>query len=268
VSIEALIFDVDGTLADTEECHRQAFNQAFDEAELGWHWSPVDYKHLLKTTGGKERMAAHLHTLALPEDEQRRVQAMIPALHAAKTRIYTALVHAGRVPLRPGVARLLAEAREAGLRLGIATTTSAENVDALLAATLGEAGTALFEVIACGDQVPRKKPAPDIFKLALDTLGLPPERAVALEDSGNGLRAARAAGLWTVVTPSFWTADDDLSDAQLVLPHLGDPVWPLPFAAAATLQGARWLSARALVSLAGTPAPAPTESALDQGMAR
>lgn len=253
MTIQAFIFDVDGTLADTEECHRQAFNHAFAEADLDWHWSPVDYRQLLKTTGGKERMAAHLRTLGLPADEERRVMALIPSLHAAKTRHYTALVQAGQVPLRPGVARLLAEAREAGLRLAIATTTSAVNIQALLQAALGHGGPGLFDAIACGDQVARKKPAPDVYQLALSRLGLGPQQAVALEDSANGLRAARAAGLWTVVTPCFWTLDDDLADAQLVLPHLGDPAQPLPGAVHPLLRGATWLTAQALAELAGPP---------------
>lgn len=267
MNIEALIFDVDGTLADTEECHRQAFNQAFNEAGLDWHWSPVDYRRLLKTTGGKERMADYLATQALPDGERRRVAAMIPALHAAKTRYYTARVQAGQVPLRPGVARLIAEAREAGLRLGIATTTSAQNIEALLLATLGGAGPRLFDAVACGDEVPCKKPAPDVYQLVLARLALPAACAVAFEDSANGLRAAQAAGLWTVVTPSFWTADEDLSDGQLVLPHLGDPEHPLPASSAALLQGARWLGLDALVSRAQGGRPARFSPSLDQGIA-
>lgn len=267
MKIQALIFDVDGTLADTEECHRQAFNQAFDEAGLDWHWSPTDYRRLLQTTGGKERLAAHLQSLDWPEAERQRVAAMIPALHAAKTRHYTARVEAGQVPLRPGVARLIAEARQAGVRLAIATTTTAENIQALLVATLGAPGPSWFDAIACGDQVPRKKPAPDVYQLALARLGLPAESAVALEDSGNGLRAAQAAGLWTLVTPCFWTAEDDFSGAQLVLPHLGDAEHPLPAASAALLQGARWLGLDTLAAhrQGGRP-PRPTES-LHRGVA-
>lgn len=249
MSIDALIFDVDGTLADTEEAHRVAFNLAFERLHLGWRWSRSDYLPLLDVTGGKERIAAHVHTLALSAPERRRLLDLVPAVHAEKNRFYTSLVHDGGVPLRPGVARLLDEAEHAGLRLAIASTTSAINVDALLHATLGARGPQRFATIACGDQVQRKKPAPDVYQLALRTLGLAPERAVAFEDSHNGLRAARAAGLWTVVTPTPWTEGHDFRAAGLLLPHLGDQQWPWPAGRGDTA----WLSLSELRRLAAPP---------------
>lgn len=239
--IEALIFDVDGTLADTEEAHRRAFNAAFDRLGLGWHWTAPQYKLLLTVTGGKERLGTYIRTLPVTPDERRALHARVPEIHAAKTAIYTAFVTEQGVPLRPGVHRLLAEANNAGIRLGIASTTSALNIDALLRATLGADAPARFEVVVCGDEVRRKKPAPDVYLRALDLLGVPAQRAIAIEDSAVGLRSATAAGLWTLVTPTFWTDGGDFGAAGLVLPHLGDPAHPLPDEPGGRLRGAAWL---------------------------
>ena len=202
MTLEALIFDVDGTLADTEEAHRVAFNLAFERRRLNWAWSAAEYRELLKITGGKERIAAYIDSLPMDASSRRRLTETVPAIHADKTRFYSAVVADGAVPLREGVARLLDEALDAGCKLAIASTTTAVNIDALLSATLGPRGLDMFSVIACGDQVRAKKPAPDIFELALRGLDLLPEHVVAFEDSPNGLRAARAAGLRTVVTPT------------------------------------------------------------------
>jgi HAD superfamily hydrolase (TIGR01509 family) len=221
VSIEALIFEVDGTLAETEELHRQAFNRAFEQCGLDWRWERPEYKALLKVTGGKERLRAAIDALPVSAAEKKRLHERVPELHAAKTRHYTEAVRRGGLELRSGVARLLDEARRAGLRLAIASTTSAVNIDALLQATLGPEGLSMFDVIACGDQVRAKKPAPDIYRLALGTMGVQPERAIAIEDSPNGLRSALGAGLWTLVTPTFWTEGGDFSGAGWVLPDLG-----------------------------------------------
>jgi HAD superfamily hydrolase (TIGR01509 family) len=222
MSVEALIFDVDGTLADTEEAHRIAFNSAFEQHRLGWTWDRTEYRQLLEIAGGKERIAAYIDSLPVSASERRNLLARVPELHADKTRLYGEVVNAGGVPLRDGVERLLNEALEQGCHLAIASTTTAANINALLNATLGPRGLDLFAVIACGDQVRAKKPAPDIYRLALDTLGLPPEQALAVEDSAHGLRAATAAGLWTLVTPTFWTQDGDFRAAGLLLPDLGE----------------------------------------------
>ncbi|HET7794607.1 MAG TPA: HAD-IA family hydrolase [Rhizobacter sp.] len=222
MSIEALIFDVDGTLADTEEAHRLAFNRAFELQRVGWSWSRAEYRQLLEITGGKERIAAFIDSLPLPAAERQRLQALVPALHADKTRFYGEAVEQGQVTLREGVERLLHEALDEGCRLAIASTTTAANISALLNATLGARGIDLFAVIACGDQVRAKKPAPDVYELVLSVLGLPPEQALAIEDSAHGLHAATAAGLWTLVTPTFWTQGSDFSRAGLVLPSLGE----------------------------------------------
>jgi beta-phosphoglucomutase-like phosphatase (HAD superfamily) len=218
--LEALIFDVDGTMADTEEAHRVAFNLAFERYRLGWVWEPDEYRELLHITGGKERIATYIETLAQPDAERRRLSTMVPDIHAEKTRFYSSFVADGAVPLRPGVAQLLDEALDNGCKLAIASTTTAVNIDALLQSTLGPRGLDMFSAIACGDQVRAKKPAPDIYRLALLGLGLLPEHAIAFEDSPNGLRAANAAGLRTVVTPNFWTEGADFSAASLLLPSL------------------------------------------------
>ena len=218
--LEALIFDLDGTLADTEETHRQAFNAAFIEFALWWDWSPSLYVRLLEISGGKERLRHYIGTLRVQPAERARLLQTVPALHETKTRIYTELVDRGRRPLRAGVLPLLSAASAAGLKLAIASTTTSANVSALLQANLGPASGIVFDVIACGDQVKEKKPAPDIYRLVLASLRLAPEACIAFEDSLNGLRAAKAAGLVTVVTPSRWTVEQDFAAADLLLPTL------------------------------------------------
>jgi|GraSoiStandDraft_41_1057321.scaffolds.fasta_scaffold42318_6 HAD superfamily hydrolase (TIGR01509 family) len=256
MTLRALIFDVDGTLADTEEVHRRSFNTAFARAGLDWAWSREAYRELLKVTGGKERIASHIDSLALRDGERRSLHARIAEIHADKTRIYSSVVAAGKVPLRDGVARLLKEARDAGCHLAIASTTTAANVDALLQATLGARGLEMFDVIACGDLVGTKKPAPDIYQLALATLGVAPEEAIAFEDSVNGLRSAVGAGLWTVLTPTYWTEGGDFCEAALVLPRLGDPQQPLEGEPGDRLGRAAWLTLDELIERR-TPPPAP-----------
>lgn len=222
--IKALIFDVDGTLAETEELHRRAFNETFAAFGLDWRWDRERYHALLKTTGGKERMRAFVAEGCL--ELINTYAGLIPQLHAAKTQRYGALLAAGEIALRPGVARLIAEAERAGLKLAIATTTSKPNVEALLDATLGPGSIARFDVVAAGDSVARKKPAPDIYELALEGLGCVAEDCIAIEDSEAGLQAALGAGIATVVTVSGYTEGQDFSGASLVLDHLGEPDQP------------------------------------------
>lgn len=249
--LRALIFDVDGTLADTEETHRQAFDYAFLALDLGWAWPKPLYGELLQTSGGRERIERFIDMLPLPQDEKLRLAALAPAIHREKTRLYTELVADGRCPLRPGVVRLIREARSAGMLLAIASTTSAQNVDALLARHLGPGAMRMFDAVACGDHVQRKKPAPDIYHLALAMLGLPAAACVAFEDSSNGVCAAKAAGLLTIVTPSSWTTGERFPRADLELPHLGDESIPLPDDIALAL-GAKWLDLAVLRRIHGS----------------
>jgi HAD superfamily hydrolase (TIGR01509 family) len=252
MTLKALLFDVDGTLADTEETHRQAFNAAFLEFRLPCEWGAEQYEVLLRISGGKERLAHFFAGLSVSDAEHARLAANVANLHRVKTERYAELVAAGGSPLRPGIARLLDEALLAGIRVGIASTTTSANVAALLDAELGKGAHRRFSVIACGDVVPAKKPAPDIYRLALSALGLSPEDAVAFEDSANGLASAKAAGLFTVVTPTRWTRSQDFGEADLTLTHLGDPAHPLTGEDAAraggaflTLEGLAALHARA-----------------------
>jgi HAD superfamily hydrolase (TIGR01509 family) len=221
MTLRALIFDVDGTLADTEEAHRLAFNEAFRQLGLDWNWSRPAYAQLLLTTGGKERIAAYIETLDVSASERADLGRRIDALHAAKTEHYMRTVLGGEVPLRDGVLRLLDEAAQLGIRLGIATTTTFANIEALLGTHLGKNALDRFSVIGAGDQAKRKKPAPDIYDYVLRELRLQPEECVAFEDSANGLKAAKGARLFTIVTPSYWTRSEDFSAADLVLPSLG-----------------------------------------------
>lgn len=225
--LDALLFDVDGTLADTErDGHRVAFNLAFRDAELAWDWSPELYGKLLAVTGGKERIRYYLDHYNTGFVRPAAFDDFVAGLHKAKTVHYTRLLDEGRIPLRSGVARLIGEARAAGLRLGIATTTTPENVTALLRNALAPEAASWFEVIAAGDVVPAKKPAPDIYRYAMERMGLPPERCIAFEDSLNGLRAARGAGLKTIVAVNGYTREEPLHDAVVVLDEWGEPERP------------------------------------------
>ncbi len=223
MKLEALIFDVDGTLSDTErDGHRVAFNAAFDEFGIGWHWDVETYGQLLAVTGGKERMKHYAKTFLNNQGLADNFEQLVPELHAAKTKHYVRLLSTGAIPLRTGVERLLNEARRKGLRLAIATTTTPENVTVLLEHTLGKDAIEWFEVIAAGDIVPAKKPAGDIYNYALQAMDLKPEQCLAFEDSRNGILSSHNAGLTTLITINGYTKDDDFSGAALVLNHFGD----------------------------------------------
>jgi HAD superfamily hydrolase (TIGR01509 family) len=224
MSLKALIFDVDGTLADTErDGHRPAFNAAFVELGLNWHWDEALYGELLAVTGGKERIKFYVESFLPPARRPQNLDQVAADIHRIKTRCYTELVSKGALPLRPGVRRLLEEARAAGLRLAIATTTTPANVTALLRHSLGEGTESWFDVIAAGDIVPAKKPAPDIYVWALNALKLAPAECLAFEDSGNGIRASLGAGIPTLVTVNGYTLEDQFDGALAVISDLGEP---------------------------------------------
>jgi HAD superfamily hydrolase (TIGR01509 family) len=217
VRSRALIFDVDGTLAETEEIHRRAFNAAFVGAKLNWCWEPAVYKGLLRVAGGKERIRAF--------DQSRGgssvlSDAEIIELHRIKTRIYAELIASGGCPLRPGVEALLTAALTRGQRLAIATTTSRGNIDALLAVALGKGWVDSFAAIVAGDEVPEKKPSPEVYLEVLSRLNLSASDCLAIEDSGIGLVAASRAGIPVLVSRSAYFRDDDFSGAILAVDDL------------------------------------------------
>lgn len=224
MGLAALIFDVDGTLAETEETHRRALNDTFARFDLPWEWDRATYRRLLRIMGGKERLL-HFIEFDGPEGADRAFE-RLDELHAAKNDRYAELVRQGAVTLRPGVERLIREARGEGLKIAIATTTSRRNVEALLSATIGKDWPDLFDAIAAGDDAALKKPAPDIYEVALERLGVPASDAIAFEDTAHGLRSAVAAGLKCLVTPSVYSDDQNFSGAVAVFNRLGEPGLP------------------------------------------
>jgi len=222
--IKALIFDCDGVLVDTErDGHRVGFNRAFKQMGIDAEWDVALYGKLLLVAGGKERMRAYFDEYGWPEgaDSAEARDALILDLHKLKTEITAGLVGEGGLPLRPGIARIVDEAIAAGVKLGVCTTSNPKFIDAVLD-LFGPERKAKFDFVHAGDVVAKKKPAPDIYLLALETLGLPANECIVIEDSRNGLLAALGAGLPTLVTTSTYTVDEDFAGAARVVPELGD----------------------------------------------
>jgi beta-phosphoglucomutase-like phosphatase (HAD superfamily) len=222
MTLKAIIFDVDGTLADTEDAHRIAFNKAFAENGLDWNWDVALYDKLLKVTGGKERIKYYVDSFLKEFKKPADYESFVKNLHVVKTGYYTAALRDGHIPLRPGIKQLISDARKAGLKLAISTTTSPENVAGLLEVGLGKDWAANFVANGCGDIVPQKKPAPDIYNWVLNELKLAPQDCIALEDSNNGLRSALAAGIRTYITTNPYTCRQDFTGAAAVLDDLSD----------------------------------------------
>ena len=221
-TLQALIFDVDGTLADTESAHRAAFNEAFSEAGRDWFWDEDLYTRLLEISGGKERILHYWQQLQpdLKDINGAGVQDTVDRMHAIKTAAYERAVQDGVVQLRPGVLPLIESAHHEGLRLAIATTTSPVNIAALLRSAIGPDWTHYFMVVEDASTAPRKKPHPQVYLQTLQRLRLPATECLAFEDSANGLKAALGAGLATVITPNSFTAHHDFTGALRVLANL------------------------------------------------
>jgi HAD superfamily hydrolase (TIGR01509 family) len=226
--VTALIFDCDGVLADTERYgHLPAFNQTFEEFGLPVRWSEDEYGVKLAIAGGKERMASLLtddfvQRAGLPTDAEGQ-RAAVADWHKRKTAVYTEMVAAGRLPGRPGVARVVAETLDAGWTLGVASTSAEPSVRAVLEHVVGPEQMGRFALVLAGDVVEKKKPAPDIYELAVSKLGADPSDTLVIEDSRNGMLAAVAAGLTCLVTVNGYTEHEDFTEAALVVSSLGDP---------------------------------------------
>ncbi len=224
--LKALIFDVDGTLAETEEIHRKAFNRAFNDAGLNWYWNRECYRKLLAVSGGKERIRHYINENKLKQAGLKNLTQWIINLHLSKTGHYTEIMATGEVELRPGVERLIGEAHADGLRLAIATTTTMSNITALFNATLGTEALSWFEVIGAAEQATIKKPDPSVYQWVIQQLELPAAACLAIEDTHNGLSAAKSAGIQVLVTQSYYSVGEDFSGALAVLSNLGEPTSP------------------------------------------
>lgn len=220
MKIKAIIFDVDGTIADTEEAHRLSFNQAFVDNKLNWFWDVPLYDKLLKITGGKERIKYYI-TNYLPDFQKPHdYEETVKNLHKVKTIHYTTMLKKGLIPFRTNIKKIIIDAKKANIRLAIATTTSPENVTALLQQEFGNNYTKFFEIIGCGDIVQKKKPAPDIYIWVLNQMNLDPSDCIALEDSENGLKSALAAGIKTFITTNQYTHHQNFTGAVAVYKDL------------------------------------------------
>ena len=220
--LNALIFDVDGTMADTESAHRAAFNKAFAEVGREWEWDVPTYTKLLEVSGGKERIL-HYWKQVQPDLTDIGGTAMDDAvehMHAIKTAAYESAVQEGAVQLRPGILNLLQSAHEAGLQLAIATTTSPVNIAALLRGAIGADWAQMFAVVEDASTAPNKKPHPQVYLQTLSRLKLPAAQCLAFEDSHNGLQSAMSAGLATIITPNSFTADHNFTGALRVVADL------------------------------------------------
>jgi HAD superfamily hydrolase (TIGR01509 family) len=216
MTLEALIFDLDGTMADTEEVHRQAFNAAFIKLELWWDWGPLRYSELLEVSSGVERLHAYVDSLKAARHEKAALHAIVPSIHATKSAIYLELVRNWQPPLRAGVKRLIGEARDQGLPVAVVSTSATANARAVLDNHFDRE----IALLTCVDEVPSRKPAPDLYLRAAAQLRKPASACVAFEDSANGLRAARAAGMTAIVAPSRWTLSQDFAGAHALIPDL------------------------------------------------
>ena len=219
--LEAILWDVDGVLAESErDGHRVAFNLAFEACGLPWRWGEARYGELLRITGGRERLRHDMNSRSDAPVLADQREALVREVHLKKNAFYAGLVQAGKIPLREGVRELMQECRDRGVRMGIATTTSRSNVQALLQTHLGGAWGEWFGAVVCGEDVRSKKPDPEVYLRALSTLEIGPLQAVAIEDSPGGVVAARAADIPVVVTRSHYFAAAAIDSAIAIGPGL------------------------------------------------
>jgi HAD superfamily hydrolase (TIGR01509 family) len=223
MKLKGIIFDVDGTIADTEDIHRQAFNHTFKEYGIDWHWPANDYREILLISGGKERFRKYLK-----EDEELKNKIddhedFVQKLHKSKSKHYRKLLKSDGIQFRPGVIRLINEAREQGIQIGVATSSSMANLRTLFKKVLNIEPNELFNSIVTSDTVQDKKPSPAVYQCVLAGLGLDADHCIAIEDTQNGNLAALAAGLKTIITTHAYTIDNDFTGASIVADHLGDP---------------------------------------------
>lgn len=221
-AIRGFFFDQDGVIIDTEkDGHRVAFNQTFKKFGYDFQWTVEEYHELLQIGGGKERMLHYLHTKGFgkpvsPEEEE----ALIKEMHHVKTDLFIRLLEEKELPLRPGIHRIMEEINDLGLVLGVCTTSNQRAAQAVTANILSDIH---FDLVLAGDMVTKKKPDPEIYLMAMDKTGLAPQECVVIEDSQNGVEAAKAAGMWVVATTNYYTEKEDLSKADIILSCLGDP---------------------------------------------
>ena len=218
MELKAIIFDVDGTLAETEELHREAFNKTFREWKLAWHWDTVIYTKLLKVSGGKERI--HYYAKLFPDRSRLLEKKEINLIHQKKTKYYSKSLGENKLQLRSGVSSVIEEARRRNIKLAIATATSRKNVEALVKTIWKVQIQDIFSAVATGDDVSQNKPCSEIYHLVLKKLQIQAKHCIAIEDSLNGLMSAKGAGINTIITPSFYTKEEDFSQAETVLESL------------------------------------------------
>jgi HAD superfamily hydrolase (TIGR01509 family) len=224
--LRALIFDVDGTLAETEEIHRQAFNTAFQEYKIDWNWTEELYSRLLAVAGGKDRILHYARQINADFIDQANAETYVERIQATKTALYIKLLGETKLPPRVGVLRLLEEARSQNLRLAIATSATVSNVEALLDNILPAGWRCWFEVIITRDIVTDKKPSPAVYQTVLERMGLTPGECLAFEDTPIGNAAALTAGIKTVITTHGFTQKEGFRGASLVVDSLGEPGQP------------------------------------------
>lgn len=220
-NIKAVFFDQDGVIIDTErDGHRVSFNMTFKEFGFSDEWS-VDYYHeLLQIAGGKERMKHHWKTKGFSKPlTEEEIDGLVKEMHKRKTALFVELIETGKLPLRPGIHRFMKEAMDAGLKIAICTTANEQAAKAITEKVLADIK---FDLVLAGDVVGKKKPDPEIYNLALTKLGLKPDQVFVVEDSKNGLAAANAAGIKTIVTTNHYTEKEDVSAGDVIVSCLGD----------------------------------------------